>query len=377
ICLRQSPSNIRVASWGKNAVLQVLVSATFAFPVRSVSPCRPKPVRASVSVDVSSCKFNDDEERANSLSTPSSSSKRSSRVGSTRVSSSESESDSDNETCDEATNGGWHNKDFKPKQEQYLGHSGLNVNIRDAAEIGNVISAVIGDDLIKHFTDQSNLYHRQNIGNGKESNKTLKWIDISETEMKKFLGLIFLMGQVRKDNIKDYWSTDSTLYTPVFPQTMSRNRFEAIWQAWHFSDNTELRENSSRLFKVQPVYEYFLQKFRNMYTPEQELSLDEGMIPWRGRLKIRTYNPAKMTKYGILVRMLCEAKSGYICNMDIYTAEGKKLDETIMSVLENNLNVNHHVYQDNFYNSVKLGENLLQHKTRICGTMRHSSSIRK
>lgn len=112
-----------------------------------------------------------------------------------------------------------------------------------------------------------------------------------------------------------------------------------------------------------------------MYTPEQELSLDEGMIPWRGRLKIRTYNPAKITKYGILVRMLCEAKSGYICNMNIYTAEGKKLDETIMSVLENNLNVNHHVYQDNFYNSVKLGENLLQHKTRICGTMRANRGI--
>ncbi|PSN48225.1 hypothetical protein C0J52_03607 [Blattella germanica] len=64
----------------------------------------------------------DDEEGADSLSTRSSSS----RVGSTRVSSSESESDSDNETCDETTNGGWHKKDFKPKQEQYLGHSGLN-----------------------------------------------------------------------------------------------------------------------------------------------------------------------------------------------------------------------------------------------------------
>ncbi|PSN45217.1 hypothetical protein C0J52_07152, partial [Blattella germanica] len=76
--------------------------------------------------DVSSCEISDDEEGADSLSTPSSSSKRSSRVGSTRVSSSESESDSDNETCDEATNGGWHNKDFKPKQERYLSHSGLN-----------------------------------------------------------------------------------------------------------------------------------------------------------------------------------------------------------------------------------------------------------
>ncbi|PSN37648.1 hypothetical protein C0J52_24499, partial [Blattella germanica] len=72
-------------------------------------------------LNVSSYESNDDE-GADSLSTPSSAS----RVGSTRVSSSESESDSDNEICDEATNRGRHKKDFKPKREQHLGHSGLN-----------------------------------------------------------------------------------------------------------------------------------------------------------------------------------------------------------------------------------------------------------
>jgi hypothetical protein len=36
--------------------------------------------------------------------------------------------------------------------------------------------------------------------------------------------------------------------------------------------------------------------------------------------------------------------------MEIYTAQGKKLNDTVMSVLENNVGVHHHVYQDNFYN---------------------------
>jgi hypothetical protein len=87
-----------------------------------------------------------------------------------------------------------------------------------------------------------------------------------------------------------------------------------------------------------------------VYSPGQELSLDEGMIPWRGRLSFRTYNPAKLTKYGILVQMLCEAKTGYIFNMEICTAQGKKLNDTVTSVQENNVGVHHHVYQDNFYN---------------------------
>ena len=143
--------------------------------------------------------------------------------------------------------------------------------------------------------------------------------------MRKFLGLIILMGQVRKENIRDYWFTDPTVFTPIFPCIMSRNRFESVWEVWHFSDNRQQTQDSGWLFKIWPAYEYFVQKFRSVYSPKQELSLDEAMIPWRGRLKFKTYNPGKITKYGVLVRIVCEAVSGYICSMEIYSAEGKKL----------------------------------------------------
>jgi len=196
------------------------------------------------------------------------------------------------------------------------------------------VSSVIGDDLIQLLTEQSNLYHSQNAEKWKVSPKTLKWSDITPEEMRKFWGLIILMGQVRRENIRDYWSTDPTISTPIFPHTMSRNRFESIWQAWHFSDNRQQKHGSGRLFKIWPVHEYSVQKFRSVYSPKQELSLDEAMIPWRGRLKFRTYNPGKITKYGVLVRMLCEAVSGCICNMEIYSAEGKKLEDTMLSLLD-------------------------------------------
>jgi len=48
------------------------------------------------------------------------------------------------------------------------------------------------------------------------------------------------------------------------------------------------------------VYEYFVQKFRSVYSPKEELSLDEAMIPWKGHLTFRTYNPGKITKYEVL-----------------------------------------------------------------------------
>jgi len=118
-----------------------------------------------------------------------------------------------------------------------------------------------------------------------------------------------------------------------------------------------------------PAYEYFVQKFRSVYSPKQELSLDEARIPWRGRLKFKTYNPGKITKYGVLVRMLCDALSGYICNMEIYSAERKKLEDTVLSLLGGNLDLNPDIYQDDYYNSVRLSQTFLDRNVRVCGTI--------
>jgi hypothetical protein len=86
------------------------------------------------------------------------------------------------------------------------------------------VSSIIGNNLILLLTDQSNLYHSQNAEKWKVSPKTPKWSSITPEKMRKFLGLIILMGQVRKENIRDYWSTDPTISTPIFPCT-SRNNF--------------------------------------------------------------------------------------------------------------------------------------------------------
>ena len=67
-----------------------------------------------------------------------------------------------------------------------------------------------------------------------------------------------------------------------------------------------------------------MQKFRSVYSPKKELSLDEAMVPWQGRLKFRNYNPRKIIKYGVLLRMVCGAVSGCMCSMEICGAEGKK-----------------------------------------------------
>ena len=72
---------------------------------------------------------------------------------------------------------------------------------------------------------------------------------------------------------------------------------------------------------------------------------------------------------------MCEVVSGYICNVEIYSAEGKKLEDTVLSLLDRNLGQNHHIYKDNFYKSVRLAQALLDRNVRVCSTVRVNRCI--
>lgn len=144
---------------------------------------------------------------------------------------------------------------------------------------------------------ETNRYYEQQ--NDLETNRDKKWIDTNVREMKKFLALIMLMGLVRKTEKDEYWSSNPLICTPIFRTVMTRHRFRQLWRYWHFSNNEACQD---RLDKVKPVITHFQTTFQTVYKPVKELSLDESIIPWRGRLSFRTYNPAKIIKYGILVR---------------------------------------------------------------------------
>ena len=66
---------------------------------------------------------------------------------------------------------------------------------------------------------------------------------------------------------------------------------------------------------------------------------------------------------------------GYICDMEIDSAEVEKLEDTVLSHLDRNLVQNHHIYQDNFYNSVRLAQTLLDRNMRVHVTVRANRGI--
>ena len=66
------------------------------------------------------------------------------------------------EICDDKTSDIWCNIDKQPSNEPFFGTTGLNIVTDNPESLVEVVSSVIGDDLILLLTEQSNIYPSQN-----------------------------------------------------------------------------------------------------------------------------------------------------------------------------------------------------------------------
>ena len=107
----------------------------------------------------------------------------------------EEEENSEPESSDDETSDVWCKTDKKkPSNEPFLGTAFLNIVTDNLESVVEVVSSIIGDNLIHLLTEQFILYHSQNAEKWKILSKTLKWSNITPEEMRKYLGLMGAHG---------------------------------------------------------------------------------------------------------------------------------------------------------------------------------------
>ncbi|XP_070565578.1 piggyBac transposable element-derived protein 4-like [Ptychodera flava] len=175
---------------------------------------------------------------------------------------------------------------------------------------------------------------------------------------------------------------------------MPRDRFKLILTFFHINDNNNYVRRGNQgydpLFKIRPFFDAVTARFRSVYKPEQHLSLDEGMVPWRGNISFRQYIPNKPDRFGLKAYQINESSSGYTSVFDIYT--GGEYDpnqdgdddealkghtyNVVMGLMRKGgfLNQGHKVYMDNYYNSPELSATLKSEDTIVVGTVRSNRS---
>jgi len=74
---------------------------------------------------------------------------------------------------------------------------------------------------------------------------------------------------VLKPEISHYWSTNPFFKGSMFNSVTLQNRFQSILQFLPFADNSQFDPNDpdpDQLYKVRPVVEYLVNKFRTVFV---------------------------------------------------------------------------------------------------------------
>lgn len=105
---------------------------------------------------------------------------------------------------------------------------------------------------------------------------------------------------------------------------MPRNRFDTSRAFIHVNDNTHLPDgndpNHDKLFKVRPFVDSVRENMK--VPPDDKVSIvDEMIIPFKGRSRMKQYNLKKPHKWGIKVFALA-SKSGIVHDFEVYVGKG-------------------------------------------------------
>ena len=179
-------------------------------------------------------------------------------------------------------------------------------------------SLFLTDNILQLIVEETNRYagQCQSFNNNETSRKHQKaWANVTFEEMKRFFGIVLIMGITQVPEIRFYWS-DNTMYTKG---VMKRDRFLDILKFLHFSDNTTA-DQENRLNKIQNIINKISEGFKCVVIAGKDIVIDESMVPWRGRLRFRQYLPGKSHKYGIKLYKLC-FPGGYTNNFEIYAGK--------------------------------------------------------
>ena len=190
------------------------------------------------------------------------------------------------------------------------------------------------------------------------------------------------MGVCRPPRLGLYWTTKFPLAIHGVADVMSINDFQQLFRCLHLADNSAQipvgQPGHDRLFNVRGLHDLLIPKFESEYHIHHECTIDEAIIPFKGRLAFKQYMKAKPTKWGIKVFVLADATNSYIRTFQIYT--GKSLEDgnssaglctkVVLDLMSGFEGSGLHLYTDNYYTSPSLYLHLYNRGISACGTAR-------
>jgi len=277
------------------------------------------------------------------------------------------------------------NPTIAPPRFPFSGQPGLQVSLTDCNDPLEYLRLFLDDEFIDVIVKETNRYAEQTMTRTpqRRMSRTRQWEPVTKDDIWLFIGILVLQSVIRKPQQHWYWSHNRLLETPIIRRIMSEYRFSLIMKFLHFCNNDDFDANTHpapKLKKIWEVYQMLLHKFQSTYTPQRDLSIDESMMAYKGRLGWVQYIPSKRARFGVKFFTLCESQTGYIWNSIIYCGKGTTFNEkyaqyglsmsSVLSLVDALLGKGYCVTVDNFYTSPELLDILIRNKTDAYGTVR-------
>jgi len=113
---------------------------------------------------------------------------------------------------------------------------------------------------------------------------------------------------------------------------MISKRLKKLVETIHVNDNQINFPRSDpqhdKLHKVRPSVDHLNKTISQALNPSNSVSVDEYMIPFKGRSALKQYMPLKPIKRGYKVWCIADAKTGYVLKFEIYTGKQADADAT-------------------------------------------------
>lgn len=240
----------------------------------------------------------------------------------------------------------------------------LNVDWSPVTIFGEIIT----DEILDEVVLQTILYARQ------KNNTTFS---VTREELRLFLAILLTSGYACLPQRRLYWSPSIDVNNTAISSAMCRNRFEQIMQYLHFADNTKL-DKKDKVAKLRPLFCMLNERFLFLQPRQQQLSVDESMVPYYGRHNCKQFIRGKPIRFGYKVWCL-NTRLGYLVQFEPYQGAGtvdiiEKLGMggsvvvDLISELPEHSNID--LYCDNLFTSPELIDYLSKKGYNVTGTVR-------
>ncbi|KAL2095507.1 hypothetical protein ACEWY4_010226 [Coilia grayii] len=211
--------------------------------------------------------------------------------------------------------------------------------------------------------------------------KGKEWRNVDKEEFMAFIGLTLIAGGEKSWDVALRELFVDPLQNPIYKATMGLKRYEDIHRAIRFDDKRTraLRLETDHMAAFRYVWDCFLANCRRLFIPSDCVTIDEQLVPYRGRCRFLQYMPSKPAKYGIKIFWMCDARVPYAFNGTVYTGRQpgeevqRNLGENVVQQLCSGIRqTGRNITMDNFFTSVALAEKLLEKNLTIVGTLRQN-----